>query len=423
MRRRSLPALSAALVLVAGLTACNGDEAAVEEDPAGALRDAVAALEDYDGLELTFSIDGDRQAASEAIEAGELSEEDFELLVESSFVVRSAQTSDTEGEVQMLVNLRGTEVADLRFVEGERFFVRVDLDAIGEEVDDPTFESELEGMVGAAEMFGLGDAAASLREGDWIELTGFEQLTSMMEAQMGQTEEPSEEELEQIQARVSSALGQFVEEDAQVTAVGSEDAGERVRVTASAEDVEALLTEMQTIVADVSGLGDAEMAELDAQVGELEGDLTFDAWISGGELSQVAFDFGVLEGGEPTDEAYLYIGIAEFGGGVDVPSEATAVDLFEIFGQFAGGMGDLGGMGGDPFGDDPMGEEDPFADDPALEEGDDPAADGGELDPGAGDPAAECITEEDLAQAEEALGEEGVAELEALIEQGFLERC
>ncbi|MGH3441131.1 MAG: hypothetical protein ACRDUY_03625 [Nitriliruptorales bacterium] len=88
----------------------------------------------------------------------------------------------------------------------------------------------------------------------------------------------------------------------------------------------------------------------------------FDLWISNGVISRMAFDVVALveanphlaedeEDELPEDVTRLAIALdlSEFRGGVEEPSDAVDVDLFEIVGRLMGGAfteleGELGGM-------------------------------------------------------------------------------
>lgn len=390
--RRSLPSLLAALLLALGLVACGDDQAQVEQNPTEALRQAISELADYDGIELTFSIAGDAEAAQEA----GMSAEEYELLSASSLLLR-ATGEDEDTQLQLVLNLRDSEAADVRFLGGDRLFARIDLDAIGDEIDDPGFQRDLDEVIDAARMFGLGAAAESLREGEWIEVTGIDQLATMFEEEAGEPDTPSEEEFAQLQQRMAAALERFVEQDAEVTAIGSEDAGERVRITATGEDLDRLFTELASIVDDVSG--GVDPSELQGEFDDVD-TVTVDAWISGGRLTQVGLDIGQFEEDIDADRIFFLVGIDEFRGSVDAPSAATQLDVFELMGSMFGEDGDL------TFDEDL--DEDVFLDE--------------DFEDGFGD-EAECITEEELAELREFMGDEEADAFEELIEQGFIDRC
>lgn len=400
---KGLAALGAGLLLTTGLTACgNGGGTDVQEDPKTALSEAVEALGDYDGIELTFALDGDRDAIIAASD-GEADAEDAELILDSSMVLRAAGESEDDAQAEFVVNLGGADVVEMRVLPEQRLFVRVDLDAIGDVVDDPGFAEGVDEAFGQAEAFGLGEFATAVRSGDWIELKGIEQLTEFAEGMSGeqqQEEEITEEDVEDVRARIVDALQRFLDEDVALTYVGEESAGERVTATTTQADLLALFEEIATLASDLGGV-DPEMLGADVpEAGDEPVELDF--WIADGRLSQVGFDLAQADdSGDMPEGTYMLAAIAEFTGSVEAPAEATEIDLFAIMGQFLGGA-----MGGDLEGG--------FG----MDEGTEGTEGTGEGDPLGG----ECFTEEEL--DEMAGGDEAVrAELETAIELGVIEVC
>jgi hypothetical protein len=393
-------ALGAGLLLTTGLTACGtGDGGtAVEDDPKTALSEAVEALGDDDGIELTFAVDGDRDAIVAASD-GEVTAEDADLVLDSSMVLRAAGEDENDAQAEFVVNVGGADVVEVRIVPEQRFFARVDLDAIGDVVDDPGFAEGVDEAVAQAEAFGLGELATAVRSGDWIELKGVEQLTEFAEGMSGeqpQEEELTEEDVEDVRARIVDALQRFLDEDVDVAYVGEESAGQRVTATTTQADLTGLFDEIAAVASDLGGV---DPETLGADVPEASDDpVELDFWIADGRLSQVGFDLAQTDdSGDMPEGTYMLAAVAEFDGSVEAPAEATEIDLFAIVGNVLGGAmgGDLGGGSGADDGTDGTGE---------------------------GDPLAQCFTEEEL--DEMTGGDEAArAELDAAIELGVIEVC
>jgi hypothetical protein len=390
-------ALGAGLLLTTTLAGCDAGGSDAEEDPRAALLEAVEALEDYDGIELVVSLDGDAQALVAASD-GDLDAETSELLLDSTVLLRAAGQDEADAQAEVIVTLRGTEAVELRILPEQRFFVRVDLDAIGSAVGDAELAANLDDAVDMAAMFGLADAAQAVRAGGWIELIGLDQLAEMAGGTTTE-EEPTEEEAEDVRERLVTSLQRFVSEDVTVTHVDEDDIGERIRATTTTAELAALVDELSTIAGDLSGLDPETLGELPTDAGS-DREVDVDLWLDGGELRQVGFDLSQIEDADAPEDTWLLIAVEEFKGSVDAPDDVTQVDLFEIVGGLFGG-GDFTGTGDL--------DEDAFDED---------VEDGFEEDPAAGG----CIPQEEL---DELAGddEELLAELEAAIEMGFLEVC
>lgn len=400
-------ALGAGLLLTTSLTACNGAGGTdAEDDPTTALSEAVEALADYDGIELRLSIDGDRDAIVTASE-GDLDPDAADLLLNSSLLLRATGEDETDAQAEFVVDLDGREAVEIRVLPEQQFFVRVDLDAIGDVIDDPSFTAGVDEAVGAAEAFGLGELAAAARAGDWIELTGTEQLAEFAGGFGADTteDEPTEEEVADVRERIVDSFQRFLEQDVTLEYVGEESAGDRITATTTEGDLAGLFEEISRIAGDLSGVDPDAFGDTGADTTS-DTPVQLDFWIDGGELRQVGYDLSQIEGDDAAPEGtYVLATIAEFSGSVEAPSESVEIDLFAIIGNMFGGMGDLGGMGDfddfdDDFDDDDFGDEDL---------GDDPLG-------------GDCIPQEQL---DELTGgdEAAQAELDAAVEMGLIEIC
>ncbi|MDX1747662.1 MAG: hypothetical protein R3324_17135, partial [Halobacteriales archaeon] len=187
--------------------------------------------------------------------------------------------------------------------------------------------------------------------GAWLKLGGLEQLTNMMEGMAGvETPEPSE--LESLREEISDAIDQFLDE-VPVQYVGSEDPGEHVTVTATAQQAGEFFV---GVMEPLSGMLPAQPGVAPGDlVGELRRELQsvpdleipIEFWLDGGTVSRVGFDVVSFARRNPDldedmeipsgiDRLLIVADLSEFGGGIDTPDDVIEVDLFELFGRFMG---------------------------------------------------------------------------------------
>lgn len=388
--RSRLLAVLLPLVLAAGLAACEDQDA--QEDPRAALREAVMALGDYDGIELMIGAQLDEAARQSAMTEGDLDEEELALLTGSTLTVRGVSgDGDEDGESEFEVVVGDESVLTLRTLPDDQLYALIDLPAIervAEQVDAGAgFQQGIDQVEQMAGMFGLGEVVAAAREAEWIRVVGLDQMAQM--AEENAEGQPDEADLERLGREVGERLVAFIDDDVDVDHIGSDDAGERIRITAGGAELRDLIADVFDALDDATELSDPAGLGMDpAQLrAELESSIpdgirvSVDAWVDGGELSQVAVDlFSIArEAGEedvPDGEFLIAIGLAEFTGSIDAPDTDATFDVFEVFGGLLGGLGDLGG-------DDPFADEAP----PDLDED-------------------TCLTEDDVEQLRAQLPEE-----------------
>lgn len=422
---RSLPAVLAVALLAVGCGSGLGGSD-VEDDPAAALQGAVSAVADWEGITaaLRLELHDDARSAALAEADDELSESDLDLLLDSKVTMTAAGTSDPgTGSFETSIIVGGDPVVDLRVLAEQQVFVRVDLPRItelGESTDlgeDADLAADLEELVVAARMFGLGDAAQAAVDGRWIEVIGIDDAMELAGVETESNDpQVDEEELEALTERVAVLTQRFVEDDVTVTYVGPEDRGDRVRMETDGASAEAFLDELVAEV-DGDGLVDGvtgqDAADLDIDPDTV---IAIDAWIDGGELTQIAVDLGAMEADDGiSGEVLLVMELEEFTGTLAAPDDAEPFDILTLVGSF------FGAMGGDAFGGEAPDLGD--LDDPGdTGDASDPGDTGDASDPGGGQ-APDCISEEDLAEVEEFAGAEATAELRSMIESGLIERC
>jgi hypothetical protein len=415
-----LIALLSALLLV--LAACDGDETEqaadsdVAEDPATALADAVAAMGDWDGVELSISFEADDTARASILEEDPDDAEMLELFLGASINIIAAGDDDS-GVFQVGVHLDGTDVFELYMAATgdviDDLALRVDLSTIAELADDPTMQQELDALVGQAAMFGLGDAAEALTNGDWVAIAGLDAMADMM----GDLEEqqPDDAQVENALEALAERTEAFVTGDVDVSHVGSDAAGDRLRVVADGAALQGYLNDVLSILAANDLLDGMSPQELQDELEDIPADteITLDMWVDGGELSQVAIDVAAIEDSEIDGEFLVIVALSEHSGDLTAPNAAATVDVMELFAQF---MGDFAF----DFDDDFAFEDDGFDDD-ALEDGEfDEELSQEDIDMMLS--FMDCISEEDLEGFELFLPE--VAEAaEQAIADGTLETC
>jgi hypothetical protein len=406
-----LRALVVFLALTLAAVACDVGGAGVEDDPEGALRDALEELADYDGIELLVQLSADEATRAQMLREGDLSEEDVELLLTASLLLQASGGDDEDGAAAFVLTVDDSAVAELRVLPDMELYLRLDLDRALDLVDDPEARQDVDELVAQAELIGLRDVAEAARRGEWIRVTGLEQLLNLFGATPPQADDVDEDEADELAEELSQAAVRFLDDDVEVTYVGSDDAGERVRATTSGAALRRFLEDVDRIVASSDTLAGANPQDLTGGFADIPDDavVSLDAWISGGRLTQIAVDLsGFDEEGEIEGELLLVVGIAEFTGSVDAPDDAVDVDLFGLIGGFMGGFGGpgMGAVEEDPFGDDAF-EDDAF--------------DEGAFDEGAFEDI--CLSEEELDAMRSFLEPDQQAELDEAIEAGFIEVC
>jgi hypothetical protein len=397
------------LVLSLAAVACAGGDAGVEDDPEGALRGALEELADYDGVELLVRFSADDATRAQMLREGDLTDEEVDLLLTANLLIRAAGEDDEDGAAAFLLTVDDEALAELRVLPDLELYLRLDLDRLLDLVDDPAARQDLDDLVAQAELIGLRDVAEAARRGEWIRVTGLEQLLNLFGATPPRSDDVDEDEDDDLAEELSQASVRFLDTDVEVTYVGSDDVGERVRATTTGAALRRFLDDLSRIAASSDAFGGANPQDLGGRFDDIPDDATvsLDAWISGGRLTQLALDLsGFDEDDQLEGELLLVIGIDEFTGSVEAPDEAVDVDLFGLIGRFMGGFGGpgIGSVGEDPFSEDPS-EDDGFDED-AFEDLEDV-----------------CLSEEELDAMRSFLEPDQQAELDEAIEGGFLEVC
>jgi hypothetical protein len=325
---RKLLILAVAAVLFAG--ACGGDDAA--ENPQGSLNDAVEALSEYEGVTITLSIDSTSDDLV-ALSEGGLTAEQAQQILDSSFTMSSTTADDPEdAEAEFSLDIAGREGSvEVKFVEGT-MYLRADvaglMDMFGGDSSQLDAFRQQAGSQPGFEFVG------PALDGEWIALTGFNQLLEQAGA--------SQNDLTGAQQKAIDGFAQALREDTEVEAGDKDGPGTNLVVTANLRDVYQALLDLQASLGEAAG----EMPALEDVPDE---NVTIDTWVDGDRLTQVQVDltqfkdFPEAEFPEGVDQFAITVGLEEFTGGVVAPEGATEVDINQIMQSMFGGLGGLGG--------------------------------------------------------------------------------
>ncbi len=310
------------LISVLALGACNSSGGDAAEDPKGALTDAVGALEDTEGIHMTFTVESTPESLAAASE-GDLAEEDAQKILDSSLSVTSKSADKPEdAQAEFIVDIAG-RLVEMRALNNT-FYVRADVRDLVEEFGGDT--AEIDAFVGQAPP-GF-EFAGPLAEGEWIAVEGAQQFSEQMGAPSPDAE---------LQKKFAEDLQKAVEENAEVTSEGSDDQGDHVRATIKVKPLyESLVQTFGSLNVPGAALPDS------SQVPDEE--VVIDFWLQDGFLSQVQLDvtqFRDWEGSEMpegVEELAINIDLEESTEEIEAPEAAASVDFQQLFQGFLGGM-------------------------------------------------------------------------------------
>jgi hypothetical protein len=324
------------VLLAAGLVlgACGGDSGGgpdPADDPKGALTTAVENLGEYEGVEFTFSVDSTPDDLA-AVSEGDLTEEQADLILNSSINVKSVQGETLEDtQAEFVVDIDGSLI-EVRFVNGT-LYARGDVRDLVDKFGGDQAEVDQAVEEGSAQF----DFVEPLAEGEWVGFEGFEELSQQMGGALP-TPDP------EMQKKFADDVAKAVADSATVTEEGTDDAGTHLVADVNIQDLYGALQESFASLTSVPG------AELPPESEIPDENIAIDFWVDDGYLTQVGFDFlqvAKLEGSDPVpegvDEFGLLFEIEEFTDGVDEPDAASTVNLQELMGGLMGGLGGLEG--------------------------------------------------------------------------------
>ncbi|HEU4481333.1 MAG TPA: hypothetical protein VFS18_05560 [Actinomycetota bacterium] len=322
MRKLLIALLSSALLLAA----CGGDDGPdPAEDPKGALTSAFERFAERDGSTFEITIASDPESLA-AMSEGELTEDDAQTILDSSVTVSAFSGENPEdAEIEMNVDIDGHAVELI--VVDQTVFARADVRDLverfgGSQEEVDTAVSQMSGAPGF-------DFVEPLVEGEWVAFTGAEDLAKQFGAPQPDA---------QLQEELANDLTAAVEDSAEVTHEGSDDAGDHLVATMEIRSLYDSITEALSSTGQIPGGQLPPVSEIP------EEELKLDFWVDGGDLTQFRIDvtqFGSWEGAEMPagiETLALQIAIEEFGGGVDAPDAAEEVDLQQLIQGALGGM-------------------------------------------------------------------------------------
>lgn len=336
--RKILVSAAAALLLLA---ACGDDGGGPDpaDDPKGALTNALEAMNDYEGVTMTMSLDSDTDSLV-AVSEGSLTDEQAQQILDSSLTITSKSAEDpADAQAEVVVNIAGNETAvEMKFVDST-LFARADVAGIMETFGQDTsqldaFEQQASGRPGF-------EFVGPALDGEWIAMTGFEQAFQ----QFGATEsaEPTE-----AQKKALESFTTALEDAADVESGDLEGPGDHIAASVQLREVYDSFTEL------AGQLGAAGTTPMPPASEVPDETLRIDTWVDDGRLTQVSLDFkqfGEFEGAEPipegTEKLALVLGLEEFTGDVTAPEDAAEVDLNQLMQGFLGAGGGVTETGGD----------------------------------------------------------------------------
>lgn len=335
-------ALGAALLLAG----CAGSGPDPQDNPKDALISAFENLSEREGHEITVSLDAtaDSLRALGGSQPGtpDLSDEDAEKILASSLHLMTKGKGE-DAQMELVVTIAGEEDVTVKVIEQNLYF-QADAEGLAETFDaDP---AELEAAASQAEAQGL-DFVRPALEGEWIAVTGFQEL----QEQMGG---PPPEEAAKQQEQFMKDMTEAIRETSDVEHVADEDTGDHLVVTLPIRDLYTRL--MDALKSSLGPAGGFSPFPQPAQVPNES--VVLDVWVEDDSITQVALDLNQItaiangEASEADSQAALLIELDEFDDEVEAPEDVVEVEaqqLFQIFGgmMMQGAGGEMGGhMGG-----------------------------------------------------------------------------
>lgn len=330
MRRFLALLLSSALLLAA----CGGDSGPdPADDPKAALKAAFEKIGEYEGLTVTLRLDSDTDSLV-AVSEGELTDEQAQAILDSSLTVTAKQSGQPEdAQLELTADISG-DTAELKLVE-QVLYARAD---VGELVE--RFGGDISEVNQFRQQAPPGfEFIGPLLDGEWVAFEGLKEFAEQFGGAQ-QTEEQTD-----FQKEMSAKLGAAVEENSTVDSVGDDDIGHHLEASIA---LRGLYDAFLEIAGSAPGMGTLPPGSFPPASEIPNENLTIDAWIDGGDLVQLGFDFiriaETFEADPPpagVERLGLLLGIEEFTGDVKAPDPAERVD----FGQLMQGFFGLGAGG------------------------------------------------------------------------------
>lgn len=333
MRRLLAILASSALVFAA----CSGDSGPdPSENPKQSLVSGFEALGDG-GVTATLRLDTTVEDLIILSEGEGLTEEQAQQIIDSSVAITTNGEIDPDRQqVEVVANIGGVDSAiELKFLD-DTLYARASVRELTETFGGDTSELEAAAQQAPPGFEFIGPAI----EGEWISMSGFQALAEQFGAMAG-AQQPTEEQQEQAQ-KFMDDMAAVLENNAEVTHEGSDDAGDHLVVTVNVREV---YGEFVEALGAFGGLAAAQMGQMPPESEIPDKDVRFDAWVSDGQISQLLFDFtqfGDWEGAdmpEGLENFGILLELEEFDGSIEAPDDATNVDMQQLMQGFMGGMG------------------------------------------------------------------------------------
>lgn len=352
----------AAFFSVAALaaTACGGGTSLdVQSDPQGAVTAAFNGMGDWAGVSFTFRLDSDVESLV-AMGEGDMSPDLARTILDSRLTVKGHAGDDaadaTDDEFEMVVKVGDLDGLAMRMVDGA-LYMRADVRALLEKFDPSGGAATgMDQFLAQAPSMGM-DFLPAAADGAWLKLEGFEEAAQMMAGMTGQPQ-PDPAEAQAMAEAFMTAFQTFLDEDVSTAYVGTDDAGEHVRLSTTGDAALDLLEELVGMAGPMMGnTGGVDPSfaidELRREAGPDAERLTIplDVWIDGDTVSQVGFDViafadlnvdvwpDAADKPEGLERFTVLLELDEFGGGVDAPSDPVVVNLMQMFGMLMSGLG------------------------------------------------------------------------------------
>lgn len=332
----------AAALLTAGLLigGCAGDSGPdPDANPKEALISAFENLSKSEGLEVTLSLEATTETlnALGGSEGGGLTDEDADKILGSSVHVL-AKGQGKDAQMEMVVTVAGEEDVTVKVVD-QVFYFQADAEGLAETFGgDP---ADLQTTAQQAEAQGL-DFVRPALEGEWIAITGAQELAEQFGA-------PPLEEAEASRQQFIDDITQALKDSAEVTNAGDDDIGTKLAVSLPIRDIYSRVVEAFQRNPATAAFPFAQLPPASEIPDE---SVVVDVWVDDDRVTQVAFDLAQIaaleEGGEEGGgRAAFVVQLEEFDDDIAAPEdsvEVTAQELFQIFGGMAPGLG-AGGTG------------------------------------------------------------------------------
>jgi hypothetical protein len=316
------------------LAACGGDSGPDPADnPKAALRAAFEKIGEYEGLTITLTLDSDTDSLV-AISEGELTDEQAQTVLDSSLAITAKQGDKPEdAQLDLTADISG-DTAELKLVD-QVLYARADVSELVERFGGDTSELNQFRQQAPPGFEFIGP----LLDGEWVAFEGLKEFAEQFGGAQ-QTEEDAD-----FQKDMAEKLGAAVEDNSTVESVGEDDVGHHLEASIA---VRGLYDAFLEVAGSAPGMGTLPPGAFPPASEIPNENLTIDAWIDGGDVVQLGFDFiRIAEtfGGDPppsgVERLGLLVGIEEFTGNVETPDPAETVD----FGQLMQGLLGVGAGG------------------------------------------------------------------------------